>query len=656
MSRCKILAQIILLIFLSSGLRAYDEKFAHPDLTESAIGKSNLDNYLKSSIALPDGVRTIYDGKTIIKLIADGSSNEDLGMRARNHFWNPLKDEGLNDLITGLPNRSWAFGYGENGEQLYACGSGSHWMDGSCNDYSWRKAREHYYAALTGITEEVRKENFKKMYESLGRIIHLIEDMGVPAHTRNDFSGHLDYTELKGKDPMSWVGNLYEFHVKKKARENAAYISSLSQSATIPVFDTPQEYWGTGIYNGTNPEVTAAVTGPAQAGLAEYCSANFLSRFTLFTNSFPREHKHHHPFPSESSLASLEAVPHEVTAEDGKVDLITHPAKDKHGEQMNDFVAAKYVADRIHAGSLNDMTVYYRLAYYLDDVVHETYAARLIPKTVGYAAGLINCFFRGTLSIEDNTIETFDDRYRIALSVRNTTATGEDMSSGNFQLVIRHPAGGNVPGYLVVPETGNVHQIQGGGLASLSFEVSRQGLPESQLKGLLDLFVVYRGNLAGSTVHETDAVCVGHQQIEYFPMMNPELVDINCPSFSTYETGHVCAANLLRGCDYRLEIENIDYHGPGTFSISLAHCFLDNHDENVGHVIEDLRDFELRNTCTTAPSCASTGGIAAALEARIDKDPSVSFGPGDYYQFEIVLTNLTTGTVARGQCRQEFPY
>ena len=55
------------------------------------------------------------------------------------------------------------------------------------------KGEEHFYEALTDINEEVRNENFREMCESLGRIIHLIEDMGVPAHTRNDFSGHLDY-------------------------------------------------------------------------------------------------------------------------------------------------------------------------------------------------------------------------------------------------------------------------------------------------------------------------------------------------------------------------------------------------------------------------------------------------------------------------------
>ena len=36
----------------------------------------------------------------------------------------------------------------------------------------------------------------------------------------------------------------------------------------------------------------------------------------------------------------------------------------------------------------------------LDDNVHNTYSKKLLPRAVGYSAGLLNYFFRGTIGIE----------------------------------------------------------------------------------------------------------------------------------------------------------------------------------------------------------------------------------------------------------------
>lgn len=615
---------VILFVFYCNSIFAYDEEFAHPYITQTAINKSNLENSLTQYLGINEGLRKSYDGKSIVQLIQTGSSNEDLSSRARNHFWNPWRGEGLNDLITGLPNPDWAMGYDGNGGPLYQCDSGNHWSDSSCNDYSWRKAREHFYAALTGLTEESRKENYKEMYESLGRIIHLMEDMGVPAHTRNDFSGHLNCVEPGWSNPRSWFGNLYEARIKEKARKDKTYISGLSGNTAIPVFQKPKEYWDTGIYNGSNPEATAG--GDTQPGLAEYCSANFLSRSTLFTNSLDQGHKHYHPFPNESSLSSAVLVPHEITAEDGKVDLVTHPAKDKHGERIDHFVATKYVWDRLYIRSWNDMGMYYRLAYYLDDVVHEAYAAKLIPKTVGYAAGLINYFFRGTMSIDDNTLENLGDRYRINLTVRNTTSTGEDMSSGSFQLVIKHPVDETGSSYLLVPEEENVNHAHRGEPTLLKFDVPMEDLPNGLLTGMLDLFVVYKGELAGPSgqVHETEAVCIGHQQIEYsshkmwlccFPDSGIRLKDD--------KDGMVVGVNGPQsGCRTRLSIEK---RGLCTDCGIYFGEYRDGVFTELGDIVYNPRIVNL-----------DFGGYSVRSECPM-------WYQGEEGEFDVVLTNLATG-------------
>ncbi len=239
-----------------------------------------------------------------------------------------------------------------------------------------------------------------------------------------------------------------------------------------------------------------------------------------------------------------------ITAEDGKIDQVLHYDKDKDGEQINTFVGAKYVWDRLNEnGTVED----WRLSFFLDDTVHDAYAQKLIPKTIGYAAGLINYFFRGTLSITYNTIDTLDDSYRIHLSVTNTTSSNEEMDMGNICLVITYPNGYN-NGYIVVPEENNINQIPRGVSVPLTFKVPRGGLPDNQLNGLLDLIVVYKGNLSKRSIpDETDAVCVGYQQIQYFGHEYLLVTGIN--GDGAYWVEQVCPSILLPGCRYKLTLE-----------------------------------------------------------------------------------------------------
>jgi hypothetical protein len=263
MKQMNILVVIMCIVIMNYNALAYDDRTTHPQITEGVIGKSVLDIYLKSYLGLTAGIGTIYNGKTVTELLQTGSTNEDLDSRALNHFWNPLsltfsrpRNGGLDDILIGYSNKDWAMG------GFYDCStSGGYESDCSCNDYSWKVARKEFYDALTSTTETSRNEHFKKMYESLGRILHLIEDMGVPAHTRNDFVGHLDYTRLEHWyhifNPKNYLGNLYEYRVKCNAEDDSSYISDLASSVTIPSFDSPQDHrqcWSCRIHQCQFPE------------------------------------------------------------------------------------------------------------------------------------------------------------------------------------------------------------------------------------------------------------------------------------------------------------------------------------------------------------------------------------------------------------------
>ncbi len=97
-----------------------------------------------------------------------GSIEEDEPViRCRNHFYNPETGQGLTDgkykyLLT-VPAPRWA-----NSSRLQS----RIWELG---DYTWQQAVYNY-----------QQGNYKEAFISLGHVLHLLQDMGVPAHVRND--------------------------------------------------------------------------------------------------------------------------------------------------------------------------------------------------------------------------------------------------------------------------------------------------------------------------------------------------------------------------------------------------------------------------------------------------------------------------------------
>jgi hypothetical protein len=68
------------------------------------------------------------------------------------------------------------------------------------NQWDWDQSREYYYIYLTGkdyngvlvaATQSEREFYFAQSLQSLGQVLHLIQDMAVPAHVRNDFKSHI---------------------------------------------------------------------------------------------------------------------------------------------------------------------------------------------------------------------------------------------------------------------------------------------------------------------------------------------------------------------------------------------------------------------------------------------------------------------------------
>lgn len=132
---------------ISNRVFCYDTNVAHPHIAQLAVDlyNNNFD---------PDLT------KEEIECILTGAREEDTPTRWLNHFYDPVHNIGLKGVYSSA--KSWAENPGK--QSSYALG-----------DQSWQRALDDY-----------KNDDKKKAFIELGHVLHLIADMSVPAHTRND--------------------------------------------------------------------------------------------------------------------------------------------------------------------------------------------------------------------------------------------------------------------------------------------------------------------------------------------------------------------------------------------------------------------------------------------------------------------------------------
>ena len=170
------------------------------------------------------------------------------------------------------------------------------------NLFDLADAERFLYRAVVGQTEEERTHAMALHFLALGHVVHLLEDMGVPAHTRNDFAAdHLAY--LFGG--VRWGYNLEHFGESLASLQLLGELRNAPGGAfasrariflertnslpfnTGPLVDVTQfaqsiappdtadfeakDFWDSQLIQGGSPP---------GAGLAEYSHNHFLSRET----------------------------------------------------------------------------------------------------------------------------------------------------------------------------------------------------------------------------------------------------------------------------------------------------------------------------------------------------------------------------------------
>jgi hypothetical protein len=385
---------------------------------------------------------------TIEQVISNGARTEDSGVlpsgpfceRAENHFYNPIDQTGINEYVDlsttparyiikaicgvfpvdlacyevlasipvyhaqGSANPSWAIDPDSKSGGCTIPGQIldlKSWManynqynelDSTCNYFAWSWARITFIAALLKKEDADRNRIFARMFRSVGQVAHLLQDMAVPAHVRNDMQGHWEFQKVfysafkelhpdwwnlnnyKTYNVINWMGNDFEAYVYDKG---SSFIQGGGAIPTIDQNKTVMTLWDSNTYrNGQDIHNIGS-------GLAEYTTANFLSQ-----NKMLDADKFKHPSTKDGEVSMW---PKHILAEDGKYDD-RYYFKMQQGSPKVQYLAA--------SSFLNSFSPFYCHRFdYLDDVCHNEYARFLIPKAVDYSTGLINYFFRGTLEI-----------------------------------------------------------------------------------------------------------------------------------------------------------------------------------------------------------------------------------------------------------------
>jgi len=377
-------------------LDAYSTE-VHRRITQQVIKKnlSQLNIYVNDYTGLTKGMDEFINRKTIRWWIEEGSVWEDFSLDPEvlltSHYYNPYTNKGLTE--GGITIGESAYDRANN----------------PINYWGWKSARENFYVGLTSTVKNWRETKLADSFDALGHVMHLIQDMSVPAHTRDDM--HVPYVD----------GEPYELYTKNN------WISLNYNSVSFPYWNVsispsaPKQFWDLDSYDGT------VAYDSGYIGLSEYTHANFLSKDTIFKYFS-------HPARENTNYSDFGLLPYTVIT---TPDNINHNTFYISGYGKQRLAALKYLAEDLWSLPILPIKKY-QLTLHLDNRCHEEYAQYLVPRAVGYSAGLLDYFFRGELQVTAVPIIYKNRIQYLRVKIKNKTPTQETMIGGHFILTYQY--------------------------------------------------------------------------------------------------------------------------------------------------------------------------------------------------------------------------
>lgn len=387
----------------------------------------------KVAVTRGAGPYPVNQSDTLINLIETGAALEDEGDRGACHFYDPVLGHTPQlDVLIGAADHSapeWATGIGDLTQQPFSdqcmfqstitiLGQDITHTYGvpEPQDYSLYNAEKYFYNAFTSSKETDRQVALGNLFLSIGHVTHLLEDMAQPQHVRDD--PHCDKGWL-GCDVIAYNPSAYEEYVYNHTQALAegqkppnpeggtlpvslgsgqAPLVSEDSGGYVPSFSRNRDYWsdvGDFTTNGT--------------GLAEFTNSNFLSIGTTDGFGGSPTAKYLSPVTSGSPL-DIDATSYAeylfITGEAPVaqcsasqpcvIRFFGNNVNDEYdgSRSFNDFAAQESMWDPFLTGGN------FPMHYTLDNLTYQTAASFLVPRAVGYSAGLINHFFQGKLAVE----------------------------------------------------------------------------------------------------------------------------------------------------------------------------------------------------------------------------------------------------------------
>lgn len=302
----------------------YDAKTTHPDLTELTIDFFNF--YFPKN----------FINETEKELIKKGSIEEDNGLRSVNHFYDPVYNKtwqfgGIEYFFPALTAKAWA----QNPfiQALYdpaylaSVGLITKSPVFSQANFTWQRA----------IYEYVKGDRITA-FESLGRILHLIQDMSVPEHTRE---------------------NVHLFFIDNATSYYENYAASIEKNLYSKIYQNVKSY----------PPVIKPTLDDYFNEVAFYSNGYFYSPDTIVGAKYQKP---------EVLLPDVPEI-----GSDG-ITRFYLTGKDEEGKLFH--LAKKEAAWRIQSG-FNSYTL-------SDEQVLKDYWERLSRRTVLVGAGVVDLFFK----------------------------------------------------------------------------------------------------------------------------------------------------------------------------------------------------------------------------------------------------------------------
>jgi len=419
---------LVALLAFSQMISAYEVQ-THQDTSQAAFNVSVLqvdDGILHNLGLKPVTEKELFPNfrgelQTIEQLIQFGSEQEDdyPGSRFLHHFYDPTHEKGLDDITqSGLAATQARYGNTHLPLQKSFDWALEDTRDlGGDQLFSFKDARQHFFYALTGnpflgpANSENRKKDLGLTFQILGHVIHHIQDMAQPQHVKDEAHPVL---KVPGTDLIFYApGGLYEHYTDEQdIREHLPFsgyepVFSLDANGDHTTFNTPRKLWETS--DGK--------------GIAQFTNRNFITYRHNFVGSLTNvESNPSYPNPDGTTarttsidISGIPVLSLEPTPLAGKMYFFGTQVADNYRSNQsgpNNLTSTFSLYDddlknfHLRVSCLPDTegtspsNCTQEAVFSINRFTMRAAHSFLIPRAVGYSAGLINFFFRGVGKID----------------------------------------------------------------------------------------------------------------------------------------------------------------------------------------------------------------------------------------------------------------